>query len=57
MPHIGGIHKRAASCGIYTTQVELVSRVCRQWTDQHKEILDKTAVKEGEIIIKAGLQV
>ncbi len=38
-------------------QVELVSRVCRQWTDQHKEVLDKTAVKEGEIIIKAGLQV
>ncbi|EFJ49262.1 phosphate acetyltransferase [Volvox carteri f. nagariensis] len=37
-------------------EVEIVSRVCRKWVDQHREILDKRAVKEGEIIIKAGLQ-
>ncbi|KAG2494212.1 hypothetical protein HYH03_007568 [Edaphochlamys debaryana] len=37
-------------------EVEIVSRVCRKWTDQHKEVLDRGAVKEGEIVIKAGLQ-
>ncbi|GIL45019.1 hypothetical protein Vafri_2438, partial [Volvox africanus] len=37
-------------------EVEIVSRVCRKWVDQHREVLDKKAVKEGEIIIKAGLQ-
>ncbi|KXZ42487.1 hypothetical protein GPECTOR_142g708 [Gonium pectorale] len=37
-------------------EVEIVSRVCRKWTDPHKEVLDRKAVKEGEIVIKAGLQ-
>ncbi|GFR50532.1 hypothetical protein Agub_g12802 [Astrephomene gubernaculifera] len=37
-------------------EVEIVSRVCRRWVDPHREVLDRRAVKEGEIIIKAGLQ-
>jgi hypothetical protein len=36
-------------------QVEMVSRVCRKWTDQHKEVLDKAAVKEVRDCIACAL--
>ncbi|KAG2446182.1 hypothetical protein HXX76_000775 [Chlamydomonas incerta] len=37
-------------------EVEIVARVCRKWTDQHYEVLDRVAVKEAEIVIKGGMQ-
>ncbi len=30
--------------------------MCRKWTDQHYEVLDRVAAKEAEIIIKGGMQ-
>ncbi|GIL43455.1 hypothetical protein Vafri_932 [Volvox africanus] len=37
-------------------EVEIVARVCRKWTDQHYEVLDRAAAKEAEIVIKGGMQ-
>jgi hypothetical protein len=37
-------------------EVEVVSRCCRKWTDAHREVLDRGAVRDGELILRAGLQ-